>query len=229
MAEDEPSSLGVLAGLGEGLRPRLLELVRRSPRPVSRDEAAAQAGVSRRLAAFHLDRLVELGLLQAVSGGPDRPRRVGRAPKLYAAGSTEVNVSIPRREHGLLAEILVEAVAVGSPAGKVARAVPVVAHQRGQELGRAPRPDSGGVAAPLALTERALAAQGFEPYRAAPGVIRLRNCPFRPLSVQATELVCGLNHAYLSGLLDGLEASAARALLAPRNGECCVEIRAEAV
>jgi predicted ArsR family transcriptional regulator len=233
MAADEPSSFEVLARLGEGLRLRLLELVRRSPRPVGRDEAAARAGISRKLAAFHLDKLVELGLLQAVSGSPERPRRVGRAPKLYAAGATEVNVSIPRREHGLLAGILVEAVAAGSPAGEAARAARRVAHQRGRELGRAQRPDAGGGAAPLAapltVAERALAGLGFEPYRAAPGVVRLRNCPFRPISVQATELVCGINHAYVSGLLDGLEAGAARALLRPEAGECCVEVRAEAV
>jgi predicted ArsR family transcriptional regulator len=229
MAADEPSSFGVLAGLGEGLRHELLELVRRSPRPVSRDEAAAQAGISRKLAAFHLDKLVELGLLRPVSGSPDRPRRVGRAPKLYTAGSTEVHVSIPPREHGLLAEILAEAVAAESPPGEVARAAREVAQQRGRELGRAQRPEAGGAAAPLGLAERVLARKGFEPYRAAPGVLRLRNCPFHPLSVQATELVCGINHAYVSGLLEGLEASAARALLRPEAGECCVEIRDEAV
>jgi predicted ArsR family transcriptional regulator len=226
MAADDASSLAALAGLGEGLRLRLLEHVRRSRRPVSRDEAAAAAGISRKLAAFHLDKLVELGLLRTVAGGAERPRRVGRAPKLYAAGEREVRVSIPRREHGLLAGIVVEAVATVPSAGEVARAMRGVAHQRGRELGHSERPAVDGGAAPLALAERVLAGQGFEPYRAAPGVVRLRNCPFHPLSVQATELVCGINHAYVSGLLDGL---AARALLRPGAGECCVEVRDEAV
>jgi predicted ArsR family transcriptional regulator len=225
MAADEPSSFGVLAGLGGGLRLRLLELVRRSPRPVSRDEAAAFAGISRKLAAFHLDKLVELGLLRPVAGSPDRPRRVGRAPKLYTAGSTEVHASIPQREHGLLAGILVEAVA----AGEAERAVLDVALRRGRERGRAERQEAPDPTGSLALAGRALARQGFEPYQAAPGVIRLRNCPFHPLSVQATELVCGLNHAYISGLLEGLETGAVRALLRPEAGECCVEVRDEAV
>ncbi|MET8795938.1 hypothetical protein ABZV91_05680 [Nocardia sp. NPDC004568] len=36
--------------------------------------------------------------------------------------------------------------------------------------------------------------------------------------------MCSLNHAYLTGLLDGLEADAVHADLAPAAGECCVEI-----
>jgi hypothetical protein len=37
--------------------------------------------------------------------------------------------------------------------------------------------------------------------------------------------VCGLNHAFLSGLVDGLGASTFAAVLAPSPGACCVELR----
>jgi hypothetical protein len=38
--------------------------------------------------------------------------------------------------------------------------------------------------------------------------------------------VCGLNHAFISGMMDGLQASGVDAVLDPRAGECCVELRA---
>jgi predicted ArsR family transcriptional regulator len=67
---------------------------------------------------------------------------------------------------------------------------------------------------------------GFEPERAEPTRVWLRNCPFQPLAGQAPDLVCGINQAYLAGFLDGLDAPAVSAVLAPRPGACCVELRA---
>jgi len=67
---------------------------------------------------------------------------------------------------------------------------------------------------------------GFEPARDSPARLRLRNCPFQPLAARAPDLVCGINHGYLSGLLAGLNAPAAEAVLTPDPGRCCVELRA---
>jgi predicted ArsR family transcriptional regulator len=56
--------------------------------------------------------------------------------------------------------------------------------------------------------------------------VRLRNCPFHQLAAQAPEFVCGLNRAYLGGVVEGLGAEGRLvAELAPAEGECCVEIR----
>jgi len=68
-------------------------------------------------------------------------------------------------------------------------------------------------------------ALGFEP-RADPGAVTLHNCPFHALAARHTELVCGLNHAFLSGLVDGLGVTDSTPVLAPRAGRCCVELRA---
>ena len=54
----------------------------------------------------------------------------------------------------------------------------------------------------------------------------LRNCPFHPLAAEARELICGINHAFLTGFLDGLGAASATAVLSPAPGHCCVELRA---
>ena len=67
-----------------------------------------------------------------------------------------------------------------------------------------------------------LADLGFEPERG-PGRLLLGNCPFHDLARRHTALVCGLNHAFLAGLVDGLGAPAV-ARLAPRPGRCCVEL-----
>ena len=70
--------------LQEPIRRRLYEWVIDQPQPVGRDAAATAAGINRSLAAFHLDRLTEAGLLKAsyrrLSGrsgpGAGRPARV---------------------------------------------------------------------------------------------------------------------------------------------------------
>jgi predicted ArsR family transcriptional regulator len=60
--------------------------------------------------------------------------------------------------------------------------------------------------------------------RETPTRLRLRNCPFHPLAAKAPDLVCGMNHAFLSGYLGGLEVSGVRAVPAPEPGECCVRL-----
>ena len=65
--------LAGLAGLGDPLRRALYRYVVERGEPVSRDDAAAAAGISRPLAAYHLDRLVDDGLLE-----PRYRRRSGR-------------------------------------------------------------------------------------------------------------------------------------------------------
>jgi hypothetical protein len=46
------------------------------------------------------------------------------------------------------------------------------------------------------------------------------------MAQRAPDLVCGLNHALLAGLVEGLRTPAIEAVLAPAAGECCVELRA---
>ena len=62
--------------------------------------------------------------------------------------------------------------------------------------------------------------------RAAPTRVLLRNCPFHPMAAQAPELVCGINHAFLGGLLDGLGTDTVTAELQPQPGRCCVRLKA---
>lgn len=196
-------------------RRTLYNYVRRAGHPVSRDEAADATGISRGLAAFHLDKLVGVGLLHArYQAPPDRPRGRGRSPKVYELTGVGVAVTIPERRYQLIAEIL--AAAVEDDPGDAQHAASRHARQHGQALGAA-LADNG---ADLAL---ALEHLGFEPEHTV-GTVLLRNCPFHALAARHTSLVCKLNHAFLTGLLDGLAVTDRHALLAPGPGRCCVEL-----
>jgi predicted ArsR family transcriptional regulator len=223
----DSAGLAAAAILSDDLRRRMYAFIRAAKAPVTRDEAAASVGISRKLAAFHLDKLVDAGLLRARYANPAGVRRVGRAPKVYEPSGVDVRVSIPQREHGLLAGILLDAVRDQRPGESGQDAALRAAGERGRELGAAEsRPVRGGrLGTERALTCAAeiLERHGFEPDRESPTRLRLRNCPFHPMAQDDPGLVCGVNHAFLSGMVDGLGASNVQATLAPHSGYCCVE------
>jgi predicted ArsR family transcriptional regulator len=90
----EHPDLASLSSLDDPVRSRLYRYVSGCAGPVGRDEAAAAAGVGRALAVYHLDKLVEAGLLTASyqrpagRGGPG----AGRPAKLYARSGREFTV-----------------------------------------------------------------------------------------------------------------------------------------
>jgi predicted ArsR family transcriptional regulator len=151
-------------------------------------------------------------------------------PKVYEPSAADIQVSLPRRSHDMLASILLDAV-VNKGSGETAGdAVRRAAHERGERIGATERerarPGRLGPERALSLASKLLAQRGFEPARESTGCLRLRNCPFHPLTGTAPDLVCGLNHAFIRGMMDGLQASGVDAVLDPRAGECCVELRA---
>jgi predicted ArsR family transcriptional regulator len=208
-----PDDLSALTALVDPTRRRLYEIVVDAARPLRRDEAAAAAGISRPLAAYHLDRLVEAGLLEVGYGrfegraGPG----AGRPAKLYRRGSRAFRLQIPARQYDVLSEVLARA-ATAKPS---VRAVAVqAARQVGEHASRHARQSLLDL-----LRER-----GYEPFEPEPGLVRLRNCPFEALAASHPALVCGLNLALVEGMLEGLGSDAAAAL-APAEGVCCVAIR----
>lgn len=224
-AENRVETIAVLA---DGQRRRVFGYVRRARRPVTREEVAAHSGVSVKLAAFHLDKLVDAGLVRSRYETPSGVRKVGRRPKVYEPAGTDLHVSIPERRPDVIAEILIDAV-VTEQAEESARAAALrTARERGHEIGSAERahtrPGRLGPERSVNAVEPVLESYGYEPDRPAPTTLRLLNCPFHQLVARSTELVCGINHAFLGGVLDGLQTSGIDAVLAPHPGRCCVEI-----
>jgi predicted ArsR family transcriptional regulator len=219
-----------VAALDDELRRGMYAFIRSAGRPVTRDEAAESVGISRKLAAFHLDKLVDVGVLVARSGRVAGVRKVGRAPKVYEPADTDIRVSIPPRQYDVLADILLDAVVTEEGRESARSAAIRVARERGAGIGASEReqarPGRLGAERAVTLTTELLQRHGFEPNRESPTCVRLRTCPFHPLAAKAPELVCGVNHAFLSGVVDGLGTSSVEAVLDPRAGECCVELHA---
>jgi predicted ArsR family transcriptional regulator len=225
---DPAAALAAAAVLADDQRWRMYEFIRRADAPVTREEVAASIGISRKLAAFHLDKLAAAGLLRTGFARPAGLRRVGRAPKVYRPAEVDLQMSIPPRDHAVLAGILVDATLAAGEAG--APQALLAAEQRGHQAGTAERatarPGRLGAERALTLATGFLERTGYEPQRAEPALILLGNCPFQPLAAHAPGLVCGINQAFLAGFLDGLGAASATAVLNPRPGNCCVELRA---
>jgi predicted ArsR family transcriptional regulator len=219
-------ALAAVGALEDGLRRGMYGFVRRAGRPVTRDEAAASVGISRKLAAFHLDKLVDVGLLRTRYDAPGRPRAVGRAPKLYEPTDTQFTLTIPERRHDLLARLLLDGVLENTPGQSPALSAIEAAGAHGRSLGRdereRTRPGRLGPERAMTACEHILETHGYEPEREALTRIRLRNCPFHPLAAEHPGLVCALNQAFLAGCLDGLDATGLEAQLAPHPGQCCV-------
>lgn len=206
----------------------MYEFIRAARRPVTRDEAAAAVGISRKLAAFHLDKLVDAGALRARYQATGGVRRAGRIPKVYEPSEADIRISIPSRSPDFLAGILLAAVLAEDDAESARHAALRVARDQGVAVGAAERertrPGRLGAERALTLVSGLLERRGFEPARVGPTCVRLRNCPFHPLAARAPEIVCGINQAFLAGILTGLEAPAVEAALRTPDGECCVEL-----
>ncbi|MFD2421211.1 helix-turn-helix transcriptional regulator [Amycolatopsis pigmentata] len=227
----DQGAIRAVAALDDDLRRGMYTFVRQARRPVTRDEAAAAVGISRKLAAFHLEKLVDAGLLRYGMDARGAPRKVGRRPKVYEpAGS--VQVAIPARRYDLLADILLDAV-LGQAQGEQAREVAIrVATERGERIGAAERdrlrPGRLGAERALTFAQTLLAGYGFEPHRDSPTTVTLGNCPFHSLAERAPALVCALNRALVQGILTGFDVTTVEAGLAPAPGRCCVELAATA-
>jgi predicted ArsR family transcriptional regulator len=210
------TDLAALSSLDDPVRRRLYEVVRERTEPVGRDEAAAAAGVGRALAVYHLDKLVEAGLLTASYQRP--PGRsgpgAGRPAKLYTRSDREFAATVPPREYELAARLLAQAVE-SDASGRSRAALRDAARRAGAGLGR--EGDLEGV----------LAEHGYEPRRDDAGTIRLRNCPFHQLAEQHKEVVCGMNLGLIEGIVAGLGVPGVRPALDPSPGHCCVAIGAD--
>jgi predicted ArsR family transcriptional regulator len=216
-----------LAGLGDPLRRALYRYVAERGAPVSRDDAALAVGISRPLAAYHLDKLVDDGLLEAryQRRGTRRGPGAGRPAKHYVRADHQIELSLPARDYAALAELLARAVEA-DPSGTAQAALNRAAASLGAELGDVAASHIGADGHPdqvLQALRQALADRGYEPYDDTEGTIRLRNCPFDRIAAHHRQLVCGANHAMLQALTDHLDGDPPiQAGLDPQPGRCCV-------
>lgn len=236
MARSDPEDaferqIEAIAALKDPVRRALYLYVVHAGGDVSRDEAAEATRISRNLAAFHLDKLLEEGLLEAtfrrLSGrsGPG----AGRPAKLYRRSHRHLQLSLPARNYELVAHLFAQALS-GTDSRTPLERLHDEARALGTTLAQAHGPtggDSASLQSDLSKTVELLADHGFEPSQIDDAIV-LRNCPFHALVDDHRDLVCGMNEALIDGLLKGLDASGIEARLNPQPGHCCVTIQPRA-
>jgi predicted ArsR family transcriptional regulator len=218
--------IAAFSSLADPTRRRLYLYVVSRPEGAGRDEAAEAAGISRGLAAFHLDRLINDGLLIAdyrrLTGrtGPG----AGRPAKIYRRSERELSFSVPQRNHELLARLFAQAMS-STTSDTPLDALLVAANELGMSLGVEVRRAAGARAGRQRLLEAAAAVleeNGFEPRAEGNDCLVLGNCPFSPLAREYMDLVCRANLALMQGLASGLRIKGVEAVLELKPGRCCV-------
>jgi predicted ArsR family transcriptional regulator len=216
--------------LAEPMRQRLYRYLRDRREPVGREEAARSIGISVKLAAFHLDRMAEAGLLevdyQRLTGrvGPG----AGRPAKVYTVAPRAFEVALPQTRYALAASMMATALSGDTAEGGHA-ALEQVAGEVGHLLGADARKQSRTKFGRREAALRQLEQLGFEPQIRGADDLVLRNCVFRELSDSHRELVCGMNAALVRGLLAGADLKALRVEGRPAaervaESGCCVRI-----
>jgi predicted ArsR family transcriptional regulator len=222
---DGIESVGALA---EPSRRALYDHVSMQRTAVSREQAAEAVGLPLHSVKFHLDRLVDEGLLEVefrrLSGrqGPG----AGRPSKLYRRARGEVSVSLPARQYDLAAAVLADAVGRGGRGHlTLDQAIDAAATDAGRALAvGAARPR--GPRAELRSVSELLARHGYEPSPTEDETeLELANCPFDRLAREHTDLVCGINLALVTGAVEALGCTHVQTRLEPAPDLCCVRAR----
>ncbi len=194
---------------GRSRRTEVLALLRRADQPLSAAEISEMLGLHVNTARFHLDGLVDDGLVERTTelrATPGRPRI------LYASDGP----TIGPRSYELLAEMLTGFVASLPDAGPGTVAL-------GKSWGRhliersAPSERVDADESVARLT-RMLDAVGFDPEPHASDhevEVHLQRCPFREVAEKHTEVVCALHLGLMQGALEELDAPVTAASLHP--------------
>lgn len=208
--------VAALASLTDAKRLQLFEWVARQGRAVGREEAAEAAGIPRSTVSFHLDRLVQDGLLAVEFHKP--PGRTGpgsgRPAKMYRTIAGEVGASVPDRNYDLAGELLATAIETSQSGGEPAAvALRQAAYRKGEELARGKESIEGF-----------LIAAGYRPEPDGDGGFLLANCPFHRLSQAHAGVVCSMNGAFLQGAAAGCGIAGERVAEDGHPGHCCARI-----
>lgn len=206
-----------VGSLADPVRRALYRFVAEQPGAVSRDQAASGVDVPRHTAKFHLERLVDEGLLvtefRRLTGrtGPG----AGRPAKLYRRARRELTVSVPSRRYDLAGQVLADAAERALTGTPMATALTAAAEHAAGQVAAEGRP----------LTET-LDGLGYEP-RADDHGVALGNCPFDRLAAEHRDLVCGVNRSFVAGLAGRLGGAGHAVVPVPPGPGCCVRLLAE--
>lgn len=233
-------AIETVAALADPVRRDLYRFVATQADGAGRDAAATTVGVSRALAAFHLDRLVDAGLLEVSFRrlGERRGPGAGRPAKIYRRADRNISINLPDRHYDVAGELLASAFeaagatmlaavpgAAPTAQSSIAQALGVAARDLGLSLGADARRRAGKRPSRARLRDAAIAVlgeRGYEPAVTDDGSLILRNCPFEALASKHRALICGMNFSIMGGIVEGLRLRGIATELDPIPGRCCV-------
>lgn len=184
-------------------RSRVWAVLQQAGKPLGVSDMAKQVGLHSNTARFHLDGLVEAGMVERTVEDRAVP---GRPRTLYAASPDASPTG--RRSYRLLAEILASFVAseTPDPEGAALKA----GDAWGRYLADKPAPfQRVDAAAATGQLVSALDDVGFAPEAVTAGRKRrilLHQCPFREVAQTHQDVVCSIHLGLMQGLLKELDA-----------------------
>jgi len=189
---------------GDGTRRGMYRHVLDADQPLSAAEVAAAFGLHRTVARAHLERMVEVGLVQV---GLRRRPAGGRPAKVYSPGDERIEVLIPARRYEPLARLLLRLVAETTPEPRAVEAAVEAGREYGVEVTRALVGETGGAAPRLKPVEATtwLSEAGYRTRLSDGGngivTLDVTNCVYKELALEYPDVVCAFDRGMFCGML----------------------------
>lgn len=188
--------LDLLKTLGDNTRYAIYLELARSPRPLATAEIAESLDLHPNTVRPHLERMRDVGLLEA---RPDSRGAVGRPQNLYSLASDAPSLGLEPPVFPMLARMLLDLAGDAGVAGEPAAAA---GREQGRRLAhRQGPPGRPCVEAAIAMLDEL----GFDPAAVTEdGVttVAFGHCPFADLAASNPDLVCSLHRGILEGFVD---------------------------
>jgi predicted ArsR family transcriptional regulator len=205
LADSDAARLDRLGDVfGDGTRRAIFRHVLDADQPLSAAEVAAAFGLHRTVARAHLERMVEVGLVQF---GLRRRAAGGRPAKVYSPGDERLEMLVPARRYEPLARLLLRLVAETTPEPRAVEAAVTAGREYGVGISHAAAGDAADAARPMTPAEAAAWLSGAG-YRTrlddgGSGVVTLdvTNCVYKELAVEYPDVVCAFDRGMFCGML----------------------------
>ena len=200
------------AVLADGTRYRIYRSIMERPGvQVTVAEVAELFGLHPNVARMHLGKLAQVDLLSTSLRKSDGG---GRPARLYQLSDHVSSICLPPRRYELLAALAVAALSETADVKAVNR----VCKDFGRDAGRQMLEARGGNAkfdrdAAVALLTEVINDSGMIAVTEWDGsalAVDIRNCVFKEISTSRPDLVCGMHHAFMEGVVEALSNDHAR-------------------